>query len=216
MVLRDGTIDVVGDVGGANAVVQPVDQWRVRPVDGEECAAHVREGVIVEMRHIHISVLQPCVRHQPCIDHQQRAGVQRRHPPPAVPGGGRAQHPQHRRHARARVQHLVRPPAGPQRGRKGRRRPKVVARPRRVPGAAARDAGEEVGWPPDGEVAKELAGPVESVAEAATDGDGFGPTGGVNGGSTPQHDGHVRFAPGHVVGVRVVHGVRALPREVGH
>jgi len=61
MVLRDGTIDVVGDVGGANAVVQPVDQWRVRPVDGEECAAHVREGVIVEMRHIHISVLQPCV-----------------------------------------------------------------------------------------------------------------------------------------------------------
>eukprot|EP00322_Chrysochromulina_rotalis_P003975 CAMPEP_0115851480 /NCGR_PEP_ID=MMETSP0287-20121206/12504_1 /TAXON_ID=412157 /ORGANISM="Chrysochromulina rotalis, Strain UIO044" /LENGTH=120 /DNA_ID=CAMNT_0003305515 /DNA_START=308 /DNA_END=670 /DNA_ORIENTATION=- len=43
VVVRDSAVDVMGDMRGADAVVKPVDHWRIWPIDGVESAAHIRE-----------------------------------------------------------------------------------------------------------------------------------------------------------------------------
>ena len=52
VIVRDRAVNVMSDVRCSDTVVQPVDERRVRPVDGKEGPAHIREVVVMQMGHV--------------------------------------------------------------------------------------------------------------------------------------------------------------------
>eukprot|EP00965_Chrysotila_dentata_P164774 5440994-Pleurochrysis_carterae.AAC.3 len=78
MVMRNRAVDVVCDVGRADAVMQPVKESSVRPVNGQKGAAHESVLLGAQVRHVHIRVLQPRINHEPSVHYKQWPTIERK------------------------------------------------------------------------------------------------------------------------------------------
>ena len=208
MVVRDGVVDVVRHVGASDAVVQKVVDGPVRAVDGHERTLDQVPRIPLEVGHVHVGVLQPGVEHEPEVAHHVRPDVQRQH----GPEGSRRHRPRRQRADRGEdpdvgLPHLRAPLTGEQR---------VLARGARVGvevvrGAADGSAGcarEEVDWPAERKDADEVEEGEGPLANHVPELEHDVAVGGVD----LRRD--VGLALHHVVGPRVVHRVRPLPRKV--
>mmetsp|Transcript_9149 Transcript_9149/g.30416 ORF Transcript_9149/g.30416 Transcript_9149/m.30416 type:complete len:354 (-) Transcript_9149:371-1432(-) len=213
VVVRDGAVDVVRHVRRPDLVVQPVEDAAVRPVDGEECAAHVRELVVGEVGHVHVGVLQPRVEHEPRVREEVRRPVQHRQPRAANLRGDQAEDAEHGADAEVGAPNLERPGGGPQVGVERLDRHKVVRRAVLWP---AGGAPQQVRGPAEDEVEHELQRAPRPLAQLLRLFEVVLAAAVLDALPAVDDKGHVRLALGDVVRVRVVDGVRALPAEVRH
>ena len=88
VVMGDSRIHVMAHVGGANAVVEQVDQGAVGAIHGLQGALGPGPLVGAEVGDVGVGVLQPGVGHQPAIDHQVGQAVDTQHPGHGEVGGG--------------------------------------------------------------------------------------------------------------------------------
>mmetsp|Transcript_60253 Transcript_60253/g.144812 ORF Transcript_60253/g.144812 Transcript_60253/m.144812 type:complete len:273 (-) Transcript_60253:341-1159(-) len=203
----------MGHVRRADFVVQPVEDRAVRPVDGEESAAHVGELVVGQVGHVDVCVLQPGVGDQPHVGEAEREAVEQRHGAAARLGRPRAEHGTHGHDADVGAHDLLGPRGGPERRVEGLEGHEVVGGAVLGP---ARGAPEQVGRPADAKVQHQLEQTPRPLAKLLCVLELALAALVLDAGAAVDDDGHVRLALGDVVRVRVVHRVRALPREVRH
>jgi len=202
---------VVAHVGGADAVVEQVDQGAVGAIHRLQGALGPGPLIGGEMGDVDVGVLQPGVGHQPGIDHQQGQAVDAQHPGHGEVGGGQGQGQQHRQKAEVRLQH-----PGPEARRE--QGPPALAEGLAVPevgggGAvvfATGHAGQQVERPAQHQMGEQG---LESEQDGTEPLDrrfhalaewGLSP------------GGHMGFAALELVAVGVVNRVAALPAEVRH
>mmetsp|Transcript_45848 Transcript_45848/g.143853 ORF Transcript_45848/g.143853 Transcript_45848/m.143853 type:complete len:202 (+) Transcript_45848:267-872(+) len=65
--MRDGAVDVVDDVGGADAVVEEVEDGAVGAIDGHESSLDEVPVLPGEVRNVGVSVLEPSVEDEPAV-----------------------------------------------------------------------------------------------------------------------------------------------------
>mmetsp|Transcript_2808 Transcript_2808/g.8500 ORF Transcript_2808/g.8500 Transcript_2808/m.8500 type:complete len:206 (-) Transcript_2808:421-1038(-) len=201
-------IHVVRHVRGADPVMQKVKDGAVRAVDGHEGALDVGPVLLLEVGDVGVCVLQPRVEHQPNIGESQRQGVAERHL-------RRARHrrplPERRAHGHdphVAQPHLLLPHISlKERVAEGLGGDEVVG------GAAAgspRGAEQQVRGPAEQENNHAVEQRPGALANRSLDLEAEVALVGA------RDRRHVCLALGQVVGARVVHRVRALPREVWH
>ena len=108
VVVRDLVVDVVHHVRRADAVLYPVKHRAVGAVHGHEGALCPRPVAAVEVRHVHVRVLQPRDQHQPRVRDDEGQAVEEHGRLPAGEGAPRRKAPRHGDHADVAPVHLVR------------------------------------------------------------------------------------------------------------
>mmetsp|Transcript_5897 Transcript_5897/g.21513 ORF Transcript_5897/g.21513 Transcript_5897/m.21513 type:complete len:209 (+) Transcript_5897:407-1033(+) len=190
--------------------MQKIEHRAVRSVDRHERPLQKAPVVALEVRDVHVRVLQPRVQNEPEVTHEVRAHVERDDGPDASGGDRpRGERGDDGDAADVALPHLRLPLPREQRelpllAHEGQ---EVVRLPSHGPAAGA---GEEVDWPPQEEDADEVQRGERPFAEQRAELKHDVRVRGVD----PRRD--VRLALHDVVRPRVVHRVRALPREVRH
>mmetsp|Transcript_25269 Transcript_25269/g.51570 ORF Transcript_25269/g.51570 Transcript_25269/m.51570 type:complete len:233 (+) Transcript_25269:577-1275(+) len=206
-------------VGGTDLVVKEIDQAEgielvVRTIDGVEGAADV--GVILggEVGDVDVGVLEPCVQHQPSVDHNQRSTVQRHHLRQSVARRPSHQTSHRRRDSHVALQDLLLPISREQfllrhGGFRQRIGPVVI---RHASGRSAGGADQQVRGPSHDEVEETLQDRPGLDAVVRPQGFDEGCPKAVTAVRVVLHGFRdVRLAQVHVIGVLMMDGVTPLP-----